>query len=218
MWETKIVYDCTTIEYKNIRLESKNNIDNILKKLQKDYPNATIFLNGYLILESNEKLENLKESLTKREELSEPVNYTVNLDGDILKLQYHPLDLAIAQLRDQKVGDISKLQYSLLNLANAKLDKQQVEEILKLQGDLQNLKNSDSNQQFGYTSKSKNYIENLRKAQPRNQLPNQEFEDILKVQNYLLDLVVSQSINQETFTIKAKIINRKNKKECQRNS
>ena len=108
------VYDCTTTEDKKITFDSKKDIDDLLQKLkiiQKDYPNATIFLNGYLILESNKKWQNL----TKREELSELVNYTVNLDGDILKLQDHPLDLAIAQLSNQKVGDISKLQNYLPN-------------------------------------------------------------------------------------------------------
>ena len=215
IWGTKIVYDCSTTEEKNITFESKNDIDDVLKKLQKENPNATIFLNGYLILESPKKWENLP----KREELSKSVNYTVNLEGDILKLKDHPLDLAIAQLPDQKVGDISKLQDYLLNLADAKLRNQEVEEILKLQDHIRGLRNSQPpNQKVWDTSKLKDYIENLRNAQLRNQLRNQELEDILKIQNYLLDLAIVQSTNQEAFTIKAKIINRKNKKECQTNS
>jgi len=205
------VYDCNTTENKNIIFDSKKDIDDALKKLQKDYPKAKIFLNGYLILESNKKWENL----TKREELSESLNYTVNLDGEILKLKDHPLDLAIAQLSDQKVGDISKLQDYLLNLADTKLGKQKVGEILELQDALRDLRNPQPpNQQVEDTSKSKDYIESLSNAQLRNQ----EVKDILKIQNYLLDLAVAQSRNQEAFTIKAKIINRKNKKECQRNS
>ncbi|MDY7002813.1 MAG: hypothetical protein SWX82_02235 [Cyanobacteriota bacterium] len=208
---TSKVYDCTTTENKNIIFESKKDINNILKKLQKDYPKTTILLNGYLILESNKKWQNL----TKREEPGESANYTVHLDGDILKLQDHPLDLAIAQLGGQKVGDISKLQNYLLNLADAKLSRQKVGDILKLQDALRDLKNNQPpEEQVG----NKNYIENLRNAQLRNEVRNQELEDILKLQNYLLDLAIAQSRNQEAFTIKAKIISRKNKKECQRNS
>ncbi|NEO51756.1 MAG: hypothetical protein F6K54_00825 [Okeania sp. SIO3B5] len=205
------VYDCTTTKEKNIRFESKKDIDNVLKKLQKEYPNAAIFLNGYLILESNEKWENLP----KREELSEPVNYTINLYGDILKLQDHPLDLAIAQLRDQKVGNLSKPQKYFLNLGDTKLGNQEIEDILKSKDYIEGFKNPQlGNQEIGDTSKPKDYIEYLRNAQLRNQ----ELEEILKLQNYLLDLGVAQSDNQETLTIKAKIINRKNKKECQSNS
>ncbi|NEN87792.1 MAG: hypothetical protein F6K48_02200 [Okeania sp. SIO3H1] len=228
------VYDCTTTEEKNIIFESKKDIGDVLKKLQKDNPNATIFLNGYLILESNKKLENLP----KREELSEPVNYTINLYGDILKLKDHPLDLAIAQLRDQKVGNLSKPQKYFLNLRDTKLGNQEIGDTSKPKDYIENLKNAQlGNQEIGDTSKPKDYIENLKNAQLGNQeigdtskpkdyienlrnaqLRDQELEEILKLQNYLLDLGVAQSDNQETVTIKAKIINRKNKKECQSNS
>ncbi|MGD1700470.1 hypothetical protein [Dapis sp. BLCC M229] len=116
IWGTKIVYDCTTIEYKNIRLESKNNIDDVLNNLQKEYPDATILLDAKLELKSNEQWQ----YLIKREKLNELENYTINLYGNILKLQDHPLDLAIAQLSNQEIVEYINISAKIINRKECK--------------------------------------------------------------------------------------------------
>ena len=109
-----MVDECTTTEEKKITFESKNEskkyINDVFNKLQKDYPNATIFLDGFFKVKSREQWQ----SLTKREKLSKSVNYTINLNGDSLELQDHPLDLAIAQLSNQQVVDYN-LQAKIIN-------------------------------------------------------------------------------------------------------
>jgi hypothetical protein len=120
IWLTTIGYPfwksipggCTTIQKVNIVFNSKADFNSIINKWQKDYPKAEIFLNGLLKVKSPEKLQflNLREKLTK------PAEYTIRLNGDrLLEMQNHPLDLAIAQLRDQKVVDQTTIEALIIN-------------------------------------------------------------------------------------------------------
>ncbi|NEP05283.1 MAG: hypothetical protein F6K25_15440 [Okeania sp. SIO2G4] len=58
--------------------------------------------------------------MTKREEVNELENYTINLYGNILKLQDHPLDLAIAQLRNQEIVEYINISAKIINRKECK--------------------------------------------------------------------------------------------------
>ena len=105
------IYDCTTSQEYFITSKNINNIKKFLNKLQQDYPDAVIFLDGSLKVKSPTQWQ----SLTKRQKLDELESYTINLYGDIVQLQDHPLDLAISQLRNQKIVDYTTIKAKIIN-------------------------------------------------------------------------------------------------------
>ncbi|MTJ16324.1 MULTISPECIES: hypothetical protein [Nostocales] len=125
IWLTTIGYPfgksiadgCTTIQEVNILFKSEDKINSIIddkrKQWQQEYPKAQIFLNGSL------KVQNLKKwkFLNEREQLvNKKTQYTLLLNKDnSLQMQYHPLDLAITQLRNQKVVDETTIQAKIIN-------------------------------------------------------------------------------------------------------
>ncbi|MBD2507796.1 hypothetical protein H6G91_10990 [Nostoc muscorum FACHB-395] len=121
MWLTKIVYPfgksivggCTTTQEVEIVFNKQDKINETINKknLQKDYPKADIFLNGSLKVESSQRWKSLQE----REKLAEPTQYTIRLNEDnSLQMRDHPIDLAIAQLRNQKVSDKATIQARII--------------------------------------------------------------------------------------------------------
>lgn len=124
IWLTTIGYPfgksiadgCTTIQEVNIPFKSEDKIDSIIddsrKQWQQEYPKAQIFLNGSLKVQKKEwKFLNEREKLVDK-----ATQYTIRLNKDnSLQMQYHPLDLAITQLRNQKVVDETTIQAKIIN-------------------------------------------------------------------------------------------------------
>ncbi|NET65308.1 MAG: hypothetical protein F6K63_13335 [Moorea sp. SIO1G6] len=110
------VYHCTTTEERQIKFDSKKNITDVLNKLQKYYPNATILLEGSFKVKSSKQWQ----VFTKREKLDKSVNYTINLKGNRLHLQDYPLDLAIAQLAKQQVVEDTIIKAKIINRKECK--------------------------------------------------------------------------------------------------
>jgi len=125
IWVTIIGYSfgnsitdgCTTIQEVNIPFKREDKIDSIIddrqKQWQQQYPEAQIFLNGSLKVENSKKWK----FLNQREQLvNKNTEYTIILNKDnSLQMQYHPLDLAIIQLRNQKVVDETTIQAKIIN-------------------------------------------------------------------------------------------------------
>ena len=102
-------YACTVTYNDFIQLSNGENIGKSLSNWkqinhlggdnQKNYPQPQVFLSGEL---SVEPLDEFKP-LEKRMRPGENQYYTARINGDVLEMQNHPLDLAIIQLADEKI-------------------------------------------------------------------------------------------------------------------
>ncbi len=95
---------CATTLEKEIIFETGEKISDKLKEEKKKYPEkADIYLSGSLKIESSKNIEN-KEFSSKSEK--QP---TIKLSEDSkLEMNYHPIDLAITDMKNQKLDEKSR--------------------------------------------------------------------------------------------------------------
>ena len=112
LFAKKILLGCAnTLEEKIEFKTGDNKISEQLEQRKKKYSeNVSIYLSGSLKIESPKNLVN-KEFPRKSEKQS-----TIKLSpGNILELNYHPIDLAIADIKNQRVNDDSKITLRMID-------------------------------------------------------------------------------------------------------
>ena len=122
---------CTTVQSQPLILEPNSNFKEGLSALQKQHHNrdASIFISGLFQLEPNSRLLRENGDLRRREPLlgeeraqvsyfmgrsvfrtERSFDYTLVLRKTVIRMEDHPLDLAIAQLGNQTVTQLTYLQ------------------------------------------------------------------------------------------------------------
>lgn len=112
-----ILLGCATTLEEKIEFEpGDNKISEYLNKERKKYPEkANIYLSGYFKIESPKNIE-YKESPIKSK--TQP---TIKLSkGNRLELNYHPIDLAIADIKNQRVNDKSTINLRIIDRSGCK--------------------------------------------------------------------------------------------------
>lgn len=103
----------TTTLVKGIELEAENNkIVEKLNKLKGDYPvESNIYLSGSLEIEPSRKLENIESSNQDHNEST----IKLSKEDNRLELNFHPIDLAIDDLINQKLSEDSEIELRVID-------------------------------------------------------------------------------------------------------
>lgn len=110
LFGSSISLGCATTLEEKVKFQPGNNISEQLHKRKKKYSDHTsIYISGYLEIESPKNIKN-KEFTTKSNK--QP---TIKLEDDELHLDFHPIDLAIADMKNQKLNGNNEITLRLID-------------------------------------------------------------------------------------------------------
>lgn len=102
---------CANTLEKKIEFETGNNVSDQLEGLKKKYPGKTsMYLSGFLIIESTKDMKNKEVSIgSEKQPTIKP------FEDNRLDLSFHPIDLAINDLRNQKISGKGTITLRLID-------------------------------------------------------------------------------------------------------